>query len=455
MSAIVRQLCRHFIQGRQPVNVTQVLCARFSPRQCHSHAAVTLSDENLEKESSQEKPTGRKARKLLERKSSFERLRRSKENNSMENNDIGELNTRRETRDNFHFKEENKHARNFDDGFQFGGEKKTFRRKNSDNDFQLSVGKKNFRGQNSAEFHREEKTFRRKQMGESKDSKNVNDGNKSKLVQGSGNRFGVQYRNKKFPFKGEILFGYHPVSIALSHRRRHCHKLFVQRGRRLSPDVDILGLAKEAKIPVEEVSRIHLDQLCLGRPHQGICMDADPLDIHNLSPDDTRAAILDPPPIWLLPYEIVDPMNMGAIIRSSYYFGVDAVVLSSHHSATASPMVSKASSGAMEVMKFFNLKNKEATTQFLEDWRANVGQIIGTATGPGTVEVTECVVNKPTLLIVGNEHHGLKDEILKHCDQVIKLRECTPDRQSLVESLNVSVATGIVLHTLTTNKTNT
>ncbi|XP_033748849.1 rRNA methyltransferase 1, mitochondrial-like [Pecten maximus] len=438
MAMLIRQLYCHILQGRQPVNV---LCGTFSLRQkqCHTNAVVAVFSENQEKESNGEGVTCEKVKRSVRKKSSFDRLRINTENDF----------DRRERNDNIQLNEESRHFRRElpGDGFEFSDEDMTFRRENTG---EFDEENKTNNVKDGRKFKDQKHFYKRKKM-EDGNRKNIQKG--SKPVLGSGKRFGVQYSNKKYPIKGEILFGYHPVSIALSQGRRQCHKLFIQRGRTLSPDVSVQDLANEANIPVEEVSRIHLDQLCLGRPHQGICMDVDPIDIPNLSPDDVRTAAVEPPPIWLLPYEIVDPMNMGAIIRSSYYFGVDAIVLPSNHCATASPMVSKASSGAMELMKLFHLKNKAATEQFLQDWKANVGQVIGTATGPGTVAVTDCVVTMPTLLIVGNEHRGLKKNILEQCDKVIKLPEFSPDRQSTIGSLNVSVATGIVLHALKTNST--
>lgn len=404
MAVLTRQLYCHFFRG--------MISVCDSPANCH----IVASQEFGEEESTDDKV----------KNSSPNGLQLNMENQTRESRD-GEI---------------------------LGGEKTFIKGKHSDNICESSDDEKTLRRKYKTENKRYISKNHNMDDAKSVHKKHVQINKKqTKPALGSGKRFGVQYSNQKYPIMGEILFGYHPVSIALSHRRRHCYKLFIQQRHKLSLDVDILGLAEDANIPVEEVSRIHLDQLCLGRPHQGICMDVDPIDIPNLSPDDLRTAVVDPPPIWLLPFEVVDPMNMGAIIRSSYYFGVDTMVLPSKHCATASPMVSKASSGAMELMKFFYLKNNTATLQFLQDWKTNVGQVIGTATGPDTVAVEDCLVTTPTLLIVGNEHRGLKNGILEHCTQIVKLPEFSPHKQSLIGSLNVSVATGIVLHALRTNRT--
>ncbi|OWF48703.1 rRNA methyltransferase 1, mitochondrial-like [Mizuhopecten yessoensis] len=464
MSAITRQLYYNIVQGRQLVNVTRVISAMLSQKQRHCHDHVIVSSESQGKGSHIEETVDKNK---VQRKTSFHRLRGNNGDKSFD---------RKDTETNYQFNQEDRRFRESksDDGFKFSNEKRPFRGKRSDKDLKFKK-EKNFNSHDGIKFNSDKKTFRQEKTDEfdeessensakdgrkfnsrkndkAEDGNRKNEGKGKRPVLGSGRKYGQVFSNWIYPVKGEVLFGYHPVSIALSQGRRHCHKIFIQRGRTLSPDVNILGMAEEAKIPVEQVSRIHLDQLCLGRPHQGICMDSDPLDIQNLAPDDIRAAAVEPPPIWVLPYEIVDPMNMGGIIRSCYYFGVDTIVIPSDHCATASPMVSKASSGAMELMKIFYLKNREATQQFLQDWKANIGQIIGTATGPDTVALTDCAVNVPTLLLVGNEHHGLKTNILEHCDQVVKLKDFSSDGQPIIGSINVSVATGIVLHALKTNR---
>lgn len=182
-------------------------------------------------------------------------------------------------------------------------------------------------------------------------------------------------------------------------------------------------------------------------------------------------------------------MNFGALVRTSYFLGVDKIVICAKNSAPLSPTVSKASAGAVELVTIYSTKNMMS---FLDKSVANGWQVVGTDLGPKSTPLTEFVVNdKPTILVLGNEGHGIRTNILRRCTSLVRISkptissvisesvdsEATAESESVtesaasdedsssnsgrnsgsgggveVDSLNVSVTGGIILHHLLKNR---
>ncbi|NXX64084.1 MRM1 methyltransferase, partial [Scopus umbretta] len=158
----------------------------------------------------------------------------------------------------------------------------------------------------------------------------------------------------------EILFGIAPCSLALSQSRRDLFRLFLKQGsgsQRLIMSEFVLQ-ATARGVPVQHVKRRELDALCRGRVHQGVCLEATPLRFKSLEeaekPDLGNEETPNRRLIWLALEQIQDPMNLGALLRSAYFLGVDRVVTSQRNSCPLTPTVSKASSGAMEVFDVYS-----------------------------------------------------------------------------------------------------
>uniref|UniRef100_A0A3Q3JKR9 rRNA methyltransferase 1, mitochondrial n=2 Tax=Monopterus albus TaxID=43700 RepID=A0A3Q3JKR9_MONAL len=255
----------------------------------------------------------------------------------------------------------------------------------------------------------------------------------------------------------EIVFGIAPCLLALTQGRRMTHKLFVKDGE-ASHRASVLKVCEEAHqrgVQVHRVSKKDLDSMSSGRVHQGVCLLASPLNY--LSEDSDTAPIRTDTPLWLVLEEIQDPMNLGAILRSAYFLGVDRVASSLRNSCPLSPVVSKASSGVMEVTGVYGYKN---LADMLKLKVAQGWQVVGTVGANAEhaqIPVTQCSdfqMTKPTLLLIGSEGEGLSQELLSLCQTLLTIpagRELIPS----IESLNVSVATGILLHSLLSSRRST
>lgn len=156
--------------------------------------------------------------------------------------------------------------------------------------------------------------------------------------------------------------------------------------------------------------------------------------------------------------EVWDPQNFGALLRTSHYLGCDKIITCAKNSAPLSPTVSKASSGAMEVIDVYSTVN---LMKFLDNSKENGWQVIGTALSGTSVRVEEMTLDRPTILVLGNEGHGIRTNILRRCDVLVKIPSMisgggdegtSSSSSSDVDSLNVSVTGGILLHHILSGK---
>lgn len=251
----------------------------------------------------------------------------------------------------------------------------------------------------------------------------------------------------------DIVFGIAPCFLALSQGRRKAFKLFVKDGE-ATQRASVLKVCEEANsrgVQICHVSKRDLDKMSLGRVHQGVCLQASRLDyLTKASCNTLRNKGNNGPPLWLVLEEIQDPMNLGAILRSAYFLGVDRVVSSLHRSCSLSPVVSKASSGVMEVMGVYGYESLE---DLLRMKVAQGWQVVGSVGSDAQVmhipiiRCSDFQLTKPTLLLMGCEGEGLSRELLSLCQALLTIpagRNLLPG----VESLNVSVAAGILLHSV-------
>ncbi|CAJ1079966.1 rRNA methyltransferase 1%2C mitochondrial [Xyrichtys novacula] len=251
----------------------------------------------------------------------------------------------------------------------------------------------------------------------------------------------------------EIVFGVSPCLLALTQGRRKVRKLFVKEGETSHRD-SVIKVCEEAHnrgVQVHRVSKKDLDKMSAGRVHQGVCLQASPLGYLTETRERPPREKNPSPPLWLVLERIQDPMNLGAILRSAYFLGVDRVASSLQHSCPLSPVVSKASSGVMEVMGVYGYENLEEMlkSKVKQGWEVvgTVGAEVEESQASRVSKCSDFQMTKPTMLLMGGEGEGLSKELLSLCQTLLTI----PAGRALfpgVESLNVSVATGILLHTL-------
>jgi len=139
--------------------------------------------------------------------------------------------------------------------------------------------------------------------------------------------------------------------------------------------------------------------------------------------------------------QIQDPRNFGAILRSAAFFGVKFVIYAKNRQADLSPLVLKASAGGAFDVQLIPVIN---INRALEELKQSGAWILGTANSKDAVLLTDLPKDRVWVAVLGNEETGLRPDVLKNCDFVTKISGGT----KTLDSLNVSVATGILLQNL-------
>lgn len=235
----------------------------------------------------------------------------------------------------------------------------------------------------------------------------------------------------------EMLYGYHPVMEALVAGRRTVETLLLDRRLPSERQGRIVELAAGRNIPVDVRSADDLRKACGSDQHQGVVMAASKLPLADLEPLVARIREHTDACLLVLLDSIVDPHNLGAIVRSAHCAGADALVIPKDRAVGATPAVSKASAGALEHVQLCQVTNLATTIGWLKGqgvWVAGLAM-----EGPQTVFQAD--LDGPLALVVGGEEKGLRPLVRQECDYLVSIPLC-----GRVDSLNASAAAAVVLY---------
>jgi rRNA methylase, putative, group 3 len=291
----------------------------------------------------------------------------------------------------------------------------------------------------------------------------------------------------------EYVYGTHSVRSALSANKRDSYnKLYVHNCQ----DNELITMANKYGIRVvEKENKNDLNILCNNGVHNGVVLETKALElptiqglgecsengyeislynemydaVETVKMPIARAEAKVPAatetrfPLGLFLDGITDPQNMGGIIRTAYYFGVDFIVVPDINSARLGPVASKASVGSLDMMSIYKT---EHGLKFIDAIRKNGWNVVSTASRPSAVEVEDLrqkhdkveaqlkqryveigelsniLSRGPVLLVMGSEGDGVRTHIKLRSDYLVGI-DGTPN--PYVDSLNVSVAVGILL----------
>lgn len=292
----------------------------------------------------------------------------------------------------------------------------------------------------------------------------------------------------------QFLYGKSAVRSALEQRRRKLYKLYIYGGenRQDSKENEVIQiLATQFKVPITivptEDQRL-MDKMSMGRPHNGFVLEASPLPrlpvvslgkveervgrlgfhikldhqskeeeaVNGTSTFIERASSLTPKPFVLLLNEILDPGNLGALLRTASYMGVDAVGITNRSTAHLSPVVLKSAAGAVEEVTLFTVDDP---VKFINGSKEAGWKSYASVAPPSRKLVerhsdkfisTEAIEQQgplrrdPCILMLGNEGFGLSKPLKMAADYELSVPRFV--HHSCVDSLNVSVAAGLLCH---------
>lgn len=247
------------------------------------------------------------------------------------------------------------------------------------------------------------------------------------------------------------FYGIHAVQALLEQRGMDGVALFIQSGRESDASVTpIIDLAQQYGISVQFSAKDALTKLAESPQHQGVVLQARPTTV--ASEHDLEQLVKQKNNILLLVLDqITDPNNLGACIRTAVAMGVDAVIVPKNNSSTITPAVAKVAVGGAELIPFIQVTNLARTLTALKQQGVFV---FGTALDSTAKPAQDCDLTGNVAIVMGSEGEGIRRLTADTCDQLVyipmavqsSIDSQTSNGQVKIQSLNVSVATGMMLY---------
>lgn len=235
----------------------------------------------------------------------------------------------------------------------------------------------------------------------------------------------------------DFVFGRHAgIDYLKTHGADRINKVFLQHGVQEDFANQVYSLAKKKRLVVQEVPKNKLDRLVQGENHQGLVLAVSSFEYADLDELLDKLDSNDHDPFLLMLDSIEDPHNLGSILRSADATGVDGIIIPKRHATGLTSVVAKTSTGAIDYVPVARVNNLVQTTK---DLKKRGFWFFGTDM-KGT-DYREWNANGKTVLVIGNEGKGISPLLKKQMDQTLTL-----PMVGHVQSLNASVATGILLY---------
>lgn len=244
----------------------------------------------------------------------------------------------------------------------------------------------------------------------------------------------------------KVLFGFHAVGVRLKTAPKSIVEIYADPTRRDARMRQFVEKVGEAGVRLIEADGMRLAKLCGSHGHQGVAARVhalaqvksldDLLEQLEAANADKPLAERDPPLILVLD-GVTDPHNLGACLRVADGAGVHAVIAPKDHAAGINATVAKVASGAAETVPYFMVTNLARTLNELKE--RNIW-IIGTS-DQASQTLYQADLKGPVALVLGAEGDGMRALTAKTCDALVSI-----PMRGAVESLNVSVASGVCLY---------
>lgn len=227
------------------------------------------------------------------------------------------------------------------------------------------------------------------------------------------------------------LIGKHAIEACMKAKRRKIKQILVADKHQTKYAQFLDNCVNNEHIPVRVADKKELDKRYPNSPHQGIIAEVSQLQQPSLEDVLKEATLL------LILDQVTDPHNIGAVLRSADAFGCDAVLLPEQNSASVTEVAAKAASGAAETVPVIKVGNITKCLEMLAKegfWSVGLD-------GQAKAEISQIDMAGKTVIVMGSEGKGLRPLVAKNCDHLAKI-----PMVGTVESLNISVATGVTLY---------
>ena len=236
--------------------------------------------------------------------------------------------------------------------------------------------------------------------------------------------------------KESFIYGINSVAEALEYESERIVKIFFVENQKNNRVNSIIRQSNKKNILSEEVTKEFLQNLLSTSKNQGIAATLIQKDYFDAKTALHYLKNIESPLVLILD-DLDDPRNIGACYRTANAVGVDMVVVSKNRISLNSPVISKVSSGAFELTNTAIVSN---IAQFIGKLKKNGFWIYGSS-DTANKDYTEIDYESSTVIVIGSEGKGMRDLTAKKCDHTIRI-----PMKGQVESLNVSVACGVVLY---------
>jgi 23S rRNA (guanosine2251-2'-O)-methyltransferase len=234
--------------------------------------------------------------------------------------------------------------------------------------------------------------------------------------------------------KSKMIFGFHAVTSRLRHEASSVEEIYVDASRQDGRMQDLLAAAKSMNVRIIPVDDQRLSNIVGTRRHQGVVAKAGELSLaRNL---DELLDAIEGPPLLLVLDGITDPHNLGACLRVADGAGAHAVIAPKDRAVGLNATAAKVASGAAETVPYITVTNLARTLRELKErdiW------LIGTS-DEAEKNLYQADFSGPAAIVMGSEGEGMRRLTRETCDLLVSI-----PMSGSVESLNVSVASGVTL----------
>ena len=233
-----------------------------------------------------------------------------------------------------------------------------------------------------------------------------------------------------------LRVGFHSIEILLKLSPENIKKIFIPANRNDERVRRLIAVAEKLSISVER-------KKSLVQYPEAFLQNEVSLGLSDLKK--YEESMQNKNPTFLVIDNVIDPRNLGACIRSAAASNIAGVIINKHHCSPITPVVRQISAGGTEAIQIFTITNLVNTLKYFR----KLGYLILGTSEHANIMHTEYDLNKPILAVVGSEEDGIRKKTQERCTAM-----CTLSKNENINSLNVSVATGIMLFEIERQKTN-